>query len=417
MVLRDKFINAAALSTLSNVIGRSANILIAYSVLMVYGATVETDQFFFVLAVAYLFFGTAANALCEATVTLAVHRQAAPRPLTITAGGLGAAAVVLAGTTITGRLDAVYAFALALMAGAGICNGIAAGFLHAAERYVLTGASWSVRLAALAIYYLLFKDPLTLKWLALFIGLADWTRFWIMNRTARSVPACVPSPQAGSCVKKILVTYGAFFVAMMIFGVNPLVDRWVASLGGPGGISLLEAGGRIYDMLASVGSMGLMSVLLTHVAQAAARNDLSRKWRGVVQKVVLWCTGWLLIGVICGLWPLGWWLRTFTDLETAQTALVVRLYWYYLPGMPALLIFATYVKRVQALGYLRTLVWLALFSVAANLGLSLLLRLIMGLPGIALATTLTHYAAAFATAAVLHGRQGRPDRPHAYRSE
>ena len=64
------FLKATGRATLGNVLGRSANILIPLVVISACGADENTDRFFFLMAVAFFFYGTAANALTETTVPL-----------------------------------------------------------------------------------------------------------------------------------------------------------------------------------------------------------------------------------------------------------------------------------------------------------------------------------------------------------
>ena len=398
MLSQDKLLNSAALATFGNIVGRSANLIIPYSLLLVYGATRQTDVFFLVFSIAYLFFGTIANSLCDATVTMTVRHQLRLRPVRIISAGFSVGLLVFAVSLYwietKGSQNPVYALALSLMALAGICNGIASGFLHASERYAITGLTWGLRIVPLAAFLLLFSNPNGLAWLAVGIGIADFIRFQVLIKSAKSTPPTKTNHDSKRPIRKFARTYITFMIAMLIFGLNPVADRLIAGLSGPGSISLLEAGNRFYDMLASVATMGIMTALLTHASKTAQGNLLSAKWRSVVAKVMLWCGLWLLFGVAGGIWGLNWWIGTVKNIAEKNVQTVMQLYWFYLPGMPGLILFSAYIRKVQALGRLGTLVSFSILFVVLNIILSLFLRIKMGIPGIALATTLTNYLAA-----------------------
>ena len=66
------------------------------------------------------------------------------------------------------------------------------------------------------------------------------------------------------------------------------------------------------------------------------------------------------------------------------------VYWFYLIGLPPFILTLTYVKHMQALQYLWVLVMTSTLAVMANILLSLTLRNLLGVPGIALATTFVY---------------------------
>jgi len=185
-------------------------------------------------------------------------------------------------------------------------------------------------------------------------------------------------------------SYGKVIAASVIMGLNPIIDRMIAGLSGPGAISILEAGERIYMTLASVGTIGMMTVLLTRLSREAAHAQLESNWPQTIQITAVWNGFWVLIGVGVGYFGLAWWLDAFTPLSPGDARAAQWVYWCYLIGLPAFIFGLTYAKRLQALQRWWVMVAIAVLSVVVNIPASLILRKWIGIPGIALATTLIY---------------------------
>ncbi len=186
-----------------------------------------------------------------------------------------------------------------------------------------------------------------------------------------------------------------------------MIDRLIAGVSGPGAISILEAGDRVYGILAALSTIGLMSVLLTRLSQDAINGRLNDRWPAVLKLIGGWCMVWWIIGILIGVFAMAWWLKRFTTLDAAQTQMVHAVYWYYLAGLPAGIFSLAYVKRLQASRRFWVLTGAAAISVSLNIPASLLLRRLLGVPGIALATTLIAYLLCLILMATAHRRESR----------
>jgi hypothetical protein len=381
-------------ATFANLIGRAANVMIALTVIALWGANRHTDEFFFIFALGFFFFGVLSNAIATATTPLLISRR-----LVLTAGGIGLIAATCGGfigagamawNFLAGRISPPYILALALMSGAGVANGFATGSRLAQERYLLPGATWALRLIPLALFFVIGPQVDMLAWLAVGIGAADWLRFGCLTRGLTAHSSGV-EPSGLAALASTYPTYAKVIAASVIMGLNPLIDRTIASLSGPGGISVLETGERLYMVLASLCTIGMMTVLLTRLSKDAFSDDLDANWPGILRLAGIWNGFWLVMGLAIGLWAVPWWLDTLTPLSGPQSAEAMRVYWYYLIGLPAFAFGLTYVKRLQALHRWWVMVGTSVLSVALNVPFSLILRQWMGIPGIALATTLIHF--------------------------
>ena len=395
-------------ATAANLIGRAANLLIALSVITLCGATALTDQYFMIMAIAFFFFGAVANAVTTATTPMLISAR-----LTLTPGAIGLAGafctmlLCLAGFAwrlFIGPVPPSYIFAIGLLAGAGIANGFCTGIHYAAERYLVPGLTWSLRLIPLLIFILTAPTASRLDALAVGIGLTDWVRLvLLLRRTGWQARGGIRQPLKS--LATTLPTYAKVIAASVIMGLNPIIDRMIAGLGGPGSVSILESGERVYMMLASLSTIGIMAVLLTRLSREAADKQLETNWPRTIRLAAAWSGFWILVGFGIGFWALSGWLNGFTPLTAEDCQAAQWVYWYYLLGLPAFAIGLTYVKRLQALERWGIMVGTSIFSVAANIPASLILRDLMGIPGIALATTLIGCVNCLALITAAHARR------------
>ena len=379
-------------ATAANIVGRSANVAIALTVITRCGADNLTDQFFLNMAIAFFFFGPVSNAVTTATTPLLISGKLDITSRTICLAGVSCTALLCTAAVCCNHLSGypapVYILAIALMSGAGVANGLATGIHYAQESFFLPGVTWSLRLIPLLLMAVAGSLENRLAWLAVGIGLADWLRLGILVRGP--IPSRFHgSPHALRTLVRTFPSYGKVIAASVIMGLNPIIDRMIAGLSGPGAVSILEAGERIYMMLASVGTIGLMSVLLTRLSHEVAGNELNANWSRTIRLAAVWNGFWILIGAAVGYWGLAWWLEASAPLTSADAQVAQQVFWCYLSGLPAFALGLTYLKRLQALQRWWVMVGASVLSVAINIPASLILRQWMGVPGIALATTLT----------------------------
>lgn len=94
MVTLSKFVTSVAPSTIANLVGRAANVLVPLTVVGLYGANPHTDQFFFILALSYYFYGTLSYAAIEPSVPIIISSNQALSSIGIVGIGLFSALVL-----------------------------------------------------------------------------------------------------------------------------------------------------------------------------------------------------------------------------------------------------------------------------------------------------------------------------------
>ena len=384
-------IRTVSTATAANLIGRAANVLIALSVITLCGADARTDLFFFIMAIAFFFFGVLANAITTAVTPLLIAGRLVLTSKNIRLSAASGALVLWVTSwfwsVLVSDLHPAYVAAIGLMTGAGIGNGFTTGVHYAADSFLLPGISWSLRLLPLVLLMACGSLGDRLAWLALGVGVMDWLRFVLLSRSPRPREANHTRHKINKLINAFPV-FGKVMAASVIMGLNPIIDRIIARLSGAGAVSVLEAGERIYMMLASVSTIGMMSVLLTRLSREAAGNELEANWPKTLRMTTLWSGFWMIFGIVAGYWVLDWWLDAFTPLSAKDARAAQWVYWYYLTGLPAFVWGLTYVKRLQALQKWWVMVGTSTLAVVLNIPFSLTLRRWLGIPGIALATTL-----------------------------
>jgi peptidoglycan biosynthesis protein MviN/MurJ (putative lipid II flippase) len=294
------------------------------------------------------------------------------------------------------------------MAGAGVANGFATGILHAGERFTLPGLTWALRIVPLALFALSNQPAKNLQFLAAGIGLADWLRLGLLiwPRTDFSTQIVLFGPV--KFLKNHFAQYFPLALAMLIMGLNPIIDRLIASLSGTGSISILDAGERLFGILATLCTLGMMTVLLTNLSKAVINETLDKDWISIIKMAGFWSGLWLAAGLLAGYLILGEWISNVTSLSEAQILSVRKTYWYYLPGLAPYALCILYVKRLQAVQRTWTLAATSSITVLLNIPASLALHHYMGVPGIALATSLVYAANSLMLVTVVHGKPWHP---------
>lgn len=398
--------------TVANAVGRSANILILLAVVALFGATPYTDRFFFFIALAYYFYGTLSYAATESSIPIILYTRSALSLKGIAGLGLISGSAVLTVACLWNVIFPVesaagYVLGLSLMAGAGIANGFVTGILYANERYIMPGLSWALRFIPLLLFVSLRQPPENLYMLAIGIGAVDWLRFAVLALfNSKGVSAHQPS-RTLVFLKNHLPQFLPLVLAMLIMGLNPIVDRLIAGIGGPGCLSVLDAADRFFGILVTLCTLGLMTVLMTRLSKSVLNGSLTSDWHKVILMVGAWSGFWLAVGIAAGHWVLGDWLSRATALSTVQSQTVQRAYWYYLIGLFPFALCVVYIKRLQAVRRPWTLSFTSAFTVALNIPASLLLLRLMDIPGIALATSLVNITNCLILSAIVHRRNHR----------
>jgi putative peptidoglycan lipid II flippase len=193
--------------------------------------------------------------------------------------------------------------------------------------------------------------------------------------------------------------------ALFMSGTN-IVDQAMAAMLGSGSVSALGLGGKLTSAAAGIASVAVGASIFPPLSRWVAAEDWQGLARGYRQFTLLvLALGILAAGVLTlGARPLvevvfaG---RAFGVDEVSRVAAVQRFLAWQLPCAAAGLIGA---RLLSALGRNRVLMLIAGVNLLVNAAGNLLLLRVLGLPGIALATSVT-YLISFAAITVAVRRE------------
>jgi putative peptidoglycan lipid II flippase len=190
----------------------------------------------------------------------------------------------------------------------------------------------------------------------------------------------------------VLAQYFPVVMSALIFAGGPLVDQAIAATRAAGSVAELGYANRITSVALGIAALALTTAVFPHFSQIAARREWTNLWRTFraysVVVLVVSLPGMLLL--IVGSQPLVTLLYQ-RGRFTAQTGLVVASVQRLLAlQIPAYLVGIMGVRVLSAVRRNRALVWVAAVSFVVNWVADYLFAVVLGLPGIALSTSLVY---------------------------
>ena len=268
------------------------------------------------------------------------------------------------------------------------------GVLSADEHFVLGGAS-ALAVAACSIAALLFGAH---RWgiVALAVGLVVGfaAQFAILTwgvARAGALPLLGWRQQA-KAVRQVISQYLPMVVGMLLISSSGLVDQTMAATLGDGSAAVYSYSSRVIAVVLSVGTMALGTAVLPYFSRMVAARDWTaiRHTLRTYTLLILGVTIPLSIGlIVCSrlivrlLFERG----AFTASDTAtvgdiQAVLALQIPFYSLGIL--------YVRLISSLKANQILMYGTVISFALNISLDYVLKERLGVPGIALATTIVY---------------------------
>lgn len=385
-------------ATAGQSLGRVATILTPVLVLLAHPADRETDSFFLMLSVSFYFAGTIANGLLDATLPLYKQYGYMPNGVRI----LGVATAIASAQFAAWRYFVPssgigYAISGALMTFSGIVAAFPSSVLFANGRYAAVGVSWLLRLIPLGLFVSVTDGDSSLAWLALGFGVADLARLALIARSSRQFAAI----RSGQADLRSTRHYFSVVVGVMVSGLNPLADRFIAGLGGPGGISILDLGERIYQVFGALATVGFSPVAMVYLSDHGQGQDAFAAWRRLMLVTMIWSVGWALLGLLALALGEIWLTVDYLKLSREESQLAIECSRYLLLGLPPLLIGSVCVRQLIVSQSHVWLVVMAGVGLLANVVVSYVLFLAIGLAGIALGTSVAYLLTAAAMACIV----------------
>lgn len=392
-----RLIIQSVLSTLSQVIGRLVNVLIPFLVIASVGATSTTDFFFLALTASFYFYGTVANALSDnlSSRLIVDNKALSPR-----AGILYAlvSGLLVAGFLVSKEWSAeddghlIITASLALAAAFGILAVLYTSKLTADQDYYSPGLTWAWRLAIVVIIFGFCqpeKNQIAIFAVCLCAGdFLRITTLWLLARKTNE-------GRVSKFLKpKEIVALWPYIVGTLLLGLNPVVDRLIASMSHPGAITLLETADRAFWPVVSILTIGFQAVILVSIANLYKAKQLSLQYwnRLILISFLVGLTGSVIVLAIRLLLESAAGEALLSKLSATQIDTVGDCLLVFALLAPVITFGTTCSRLLIVANKNMTILLLCLLSLVSNVVFSYALFIAFGLPGIVAGTVASYLA-------------------------
>ncbi|MDK2813908.1 MAG: putative peptidoglycan lipid flippase [Clostridiales bacterium] len=208
-------------------------------------------------------------------------------------------------------------------------------------------------------------------------------------------------------IKRVLQLFIPISIGVGANQINVLVDRTVAS-SFSGGISALNYANKVDNVLENVIVLSLATVLFTTFADCVSKKDIQGFKRNVNKAIDIILITMIPISVYAIVFStqiiqLLFGHGQFDKVANTQTAIAMA---YYSLGLVALSVHAILTRAFYALNDVKTVTKNSCIAIVINVGLNFLLPRIIGIGGIALATSISNIYTAISLLYLLQKKVG-----------
>ena len=390
----NKFIKNVGYLTFSILCGRFVNIILPFLIVNIYGSNRETDFLFIAFSISIYFYGILFNALVDSSVPkLIVDHKLISTKHNYLIATIAFIATFFILIFFRGYVSSTEFYIIgASFSGIAACGTLAfrsATILAANEKYNLQNLLWMTRFMTIPILLISSnQSKLGLSLFAISLLFSDALRFALINIFGKRFDLSTNLNKINDNFDgKILIYIGA----ALIHGFNPIIDRLIASYGVPGSITLLELSERMYNVILTIITSGFFGVITVDMSNRFYKNKFSQYWNllllgGLSMGLAALGIAFLIGMVIKG--NLG--QVILPKLKPDQLILIKDCLLIYCGSIPAFILGGISVRILLIKQEYFTILKLAFLSIIINFIFSLVLFNLIGLPGIAFATTLSY---------------------------
>ncbi|MBN2532750.1 MAG: polysaccharide biosynthesis C-terminal domain-containing protein [Spirochaetales bacterium] len=182
-------------------------------------------------------------------------------------------------------------------------------------------------------------------------------------------------------------------IAMILVGVNPLIDKIMASYRGPGGISILYYADRMYIIPVSFLVSGFLVTLLSYMSGNLYLEN-KEKFKSLVHKAgkIAGISSFIImIPVFFFYKPVTGFLFSHGKLDPMDIIRIQNVFFGYFIGFFPFIISQIYGYALVVLKKTKTLMFWALFLLVLNIVLNYILMQIFDLLGLSLSTSIIRF--------------------------
>lgn len=407
--LSDTF-STTVLATLGKGAGFAVPILIAYW----FGVTEDTDAFFYVYGLILLLAGVFAGAV-QSVIVPFIAEIKTKDDLEIKkflGGALVISTVVPAAVGVlfilasrpilsvvsdfsSESLDLIFVLLLEtlplliLL----VATSFMSGVLNAYKKFALPAISPGLRAIIALVIIFLLKDRIGVHCVALGYVCGELVRFVVLlaHALAAGITPSLRSLALGDRLLQFLKTASYQVIGMIALAFSPVVDKTMASWIAPGSVSVLEYANRLYEVPITLIQSGFFVVLLSHWSGRFYEGLGPRFKQEVAKTAGLVGAGALAMSIALILFraPLVSLVYGHGEFPPERLSSVSAVWALFLIGLGPMLFGRVFGRAHLVLKNTKLLMATGMASVLLKIALNLLLVRPLGLPGIALATTIT----------------------------
>jgi len=289
-----------------------------------------------------------------------------------------------------------------------VWTSILAGTLNAYKRFAIPAISPAIRAVVNLSIIFIFKDTFGVHAIVLGYVVGEIVRLAILAGIIKRLnifKICL-SLQFDPKIQEFLKTASYQTIGMVAVGLNPIVDKTMASWLGKGDVSVLYYADRLYMIPITFMTTGLMVVLLSHWSNSyyeSGRQKLKKDVRKAVKLVGLITLPIMLLLILFHqpIVKVAFGRGAFAQERLSEVGLV----WVcYLLGFMPKIMGLIFVRAYLVLKNTKTLLYLAITSCIFNILLNYVLMQRYEVRGIALSTSITSLIISSSLAITLKGK-------------
>ena len=195
-------------------------------------------------------------------------------------------------------------------------------------------------------------------------------------------------------LRQVMKQYAPMIAGAFIMSGTNLVDQAMAAMLGPGSVSVLSYGKKITSVAVGISSLALSAAVMPHFSRMVVAQD----WRSVKQTLrsyiplILLATISLTITLVLFSKPIVMLLFQRGAFTAGDTLQVVSVQSLCILQLPFYVLGILFVRLISAFKANHVLMWGTSISFILNISLDYLFMKWLGVPGIALSTSLVYMA-------------------------
>jgi putative peptidoglycan lipid II flippase len=276
-----------------------------------------------------------------------------------------------------------------------VWTSILSGALNAYKIFVIPAISPAFRAVVTLLFIYVFKDNIGVHAIAWGYVIGELSRLGILFILLRRLKLFQLQISIGweEQITDFFKTSSYQIIGMVVLGLAPIINKTMASWLGKGNVSILEYADRLYMIPLTFLTSGFMVTFLAHWSdryqtggETQLRKDVYRAGIivgiiSIILTILLFITKGYLIPLVYG----------YGKFPQELTSDVVMVFGYYLLGLAPYFLSQVYVRAFLTMKDTKVLLVIGILRSFGVFIISLGLMRIMGIAGIALATTIVTF--------------------------